>query len=241
MKIEVLKEKIKKPLALSESSNENEAAKAIQMAMKLCASGGLEIDDLKKEKISDEIHEASVSEQQVKIEHWVKALCNRLSKLFACVAMVEVEKKAHDSKPVERLIIYGYPQDVAIFEYLYIYIKRQINVILGQKIPREGYLGAHEYRLRRESFALGVVKRVIERAEELFKRDASSSAGYALVLSRRDKVMNYLTQDRALSTKRSRPVNLNEGLIEEGYKEGNGIALNRVMTESERNHRMIHS
>jgi hypothetical protein len=230
-------DKIKKLLALSKSSNENEAAAALARAMRLCAENNICIDDFDSESIGDEIETQGVIDEKSNIPRWERKFAAGLAAVFGCRTIINDRCFWEDHKEKQRrsIAVVGFASDVEIFKYIHAYLIRQIKDMTTKHLRRRKYSfnETSEKERYRRSYALGLSESVIRKAKEFFNRDntEAETAGYALVLKRGGLVDKHL-DGLGFENVKNRPMQLDFNGYDKGYEDGDKISLRHGMNKA---------
>lgn len=149
-------EKIKKLLALSESSNPNEAAVAYAAATKLIAKHRVDTKDL----ADDPIIKIALPELTAKkITSWKSHLFNVIGKLHGC--LVYIDRKNFDGMFVGTIV--GQKSDVEIVRYFYASISNQIEAMKNLAMAT---VGKGQGKTFSNNFKMEAVNVVVQRLRE---------------------------------------------------------------------------
>ena len=159
-----LLEKIKKCLALSKSSNEYEAAAALQMAQKLMAQHGIDHKTLALSDIKESRSRSGAGERPAK---WESQLAYVVGKVFGCAAFFSVSPYYYECGCWKFI---GNASACEVTKYVFEVLLRQI------KTARRNFIRTNAPRCKRstktrradffcEGFVAGVYHRIIEFAD----------------------------------------------------------------------------
>lgn len=214
--------KIKKVLALGQSSNEHEAALASSMAQELLDRYNLTMSD-------DEIREYFFAEAGY-FPRWKVLLFTRLAKIYDLTPYRSMRWVSR-SKKKSVLGVIGYATDREIFEYTFDYLSRTVEKMYRKKLKVEKQ--KNRYWSRRHSMALrsgysvGVVVGICDKIElSRQTRMQEDSSMTALVLTRKDKVEQWTNESFPLKKSRSYRPGPQIG-FESGKSDGQKIVINR--------------
>ena len=204
-------EKIRKLLALSESSNEYEAASALAMAVRLSRKYDIDLEKVKGTVITDKIEGMDIFVRS-QIERWVKSLFCGLAPLFGCHCLfghsvVNTGRSYGDrwvgSRLHQRIIIYGQERDKKAVEYVGIFLVRALRKLWLEHRDEVVWKMRHMYSLPltehsiRQDYLCGAVVSVLDKAKELFAHEEEECAETtALVLCKHQAVMKYISDVR---------------------------------------------
>ncbi|MBR1951861.1 MAG: DUF2786 domain-containing protein [Lentisphaeria bacterium] len=224
---ENIKEKIKKLLALSKSSNEHEAAQALAFALKIARENNINIDDVKTEnKIAEEdaIYKATFS-------LWERELFDGIAREFGCRILLGY-KNYNAMKLKRRIIMVGEEQNRAMSIYLANYLHRTVkNLWKHNKARLKMTWALSEYRIR-EDYCLGVVLAIVKTAKKMFRQSADySDAANALVISKGAAVDRHIAEKNIKPARSSTP-NYSIGVVWSGMDDGEKVSIHRPLEES---------
>ena len=231
-----LVERIKKLLALSESSNENEAAIAAQKTQELLVLHNLELSDLSES--DNEIKEVNIEESS-KISNWKLSLADGVAKANSC----KVLKRIYRNRGTI-LTLYGNSANIIICQHLYEYLIGAIqNSAKEHKGKGTSYLNA---------FKLGCANRLYHRLME--QRNKMKESGFAetqdtplvpaivvrsMLEKQEESVNKYIeesvgTRIKYVPTIKSSDLFNDEkrSALSEGYKAADKISLNQQLNPS---------
>lgn len=223
--IENVKEKIKKLLALSKSSNEFEAAQALAFALKIARKYNIDLEEIKTEKKiaeEDAIYKASLSQ-------WECYLFGGIAREFGC--RILLGHAVQSGKLKRRIIMVGQEQNRAMATYLATYLHRTIkNLWKKEKKQLKNKWCLSEYRIR-EDYCLGMVYSVLKKTKEMLCSAADySDAANALIVSKGTEVDLYIAE-QGIKTARSRTANIS-GAVYDGMRSGKSVAIHRPLESS---------
>lgn len=156
-------------LANNEAATENEAKVAMERAQKLMAKYQLEEATVLREKISTGVNLEAGKESGDcfyfgKFWNWEYTLGWRIAPVFECKAIRSSEFYDWDSDSKARQMHFvGMPTDLSLVLYFFDYCQNEIARHMELSYPNGG-------QKVQNSFALGMVARIIERLEEFYKR-----------------------------------------------------------------------
>lgn len=168
-------DKVRKLLALSQSSNPHEAAAAAAAAERLMQAHRLSEAELGDPGDPSPIESEDFERMRAGLVTWRALLANEIARLHGC-ALLE-RRPAGQPRPVT-LLIYGEPGDVAAVRVLYSWARREVEAVTT-KSCRLGGLRGTDRETWRNSFRLGCVTGICDGMIEAARRvraDASSTA-----------------------------------------------------------------
>jgi len=209
-KMEIVMEKIKKLLRLSESPNEAEASLAIEKAQNLLREYNLSMQDIEKDKNS-EIKKEDLFELK-REPTWKSLIISGVCQAYYCKSFL-------------------YKKRLNLKDYVYVrnIIGKEHNVIVAIEVIK--YLFSAVERLAKEykgknklDYKKGLACRIADRLKELNKQDREYCN--ALVVSEEGFLNKYLKENFNVTTRYSNVrINHNEA-YSRGYKDGNNVSLN---------------
>ncbi len=174
-----IKLKIQKLLALSKSSNENEAQNAIMMAQKLLLKHKLslkEVEDYSKTNIDLDSYKTS---HKFKGSSWKSNLGSVIANNFGCYMYLETSNS-------HKVCFYGKSEDVAICNIMLDYAIKCIN-LNGDKLVKKMKNDKRRKYFKgiKSDYALGFIRGL----EERFKAQVSSNKEWGLLLQKEEAVI----------------------------------------------------
>jgi len=128
--------KIKKLLALSESSNINEAASATSMASKMMTKYNIELSDTILNESNENISEETIKQKSVRnIPKWKQWIAIAAGELYECKTRI-IQNEYGLS-----LSVLGFKQDVQMAIWTYEYLENEINRLCGEEIKVDKLTG----------------------------------------------------------------------------------------------------
>lgn len=225
---ENIKEKIKKLLALSKSSNEHEAAQALAFAMKIARENNIDIEDVKNDQQiaeEDAIYKASFSQ-------WEQYLFDGIAREFGCRILLGRDFDMHKLKSRRRIIMVGKEQDRAMAVYLANYLHRTVKSLWKQN--RERLLLTwclSEYRIR-EDYCFGVVHAILKTAKKMFSSAANNTDAANALIVRKGTAVDLYIAGMGIKTARHREANSVHGIVANGITDGGSVAIHRPLASS---------
>lgn len=213
-------EKIRKLLALSKSSNANEAAAAAAAAQRLMAEhqiaeAELEVGDGPRESACKSADPIDAFGEQAPT--WKGVLCQGLADLLGCEVWLEWVKKPGGG--LGRLMqVVGRPSDVASLRYLYAWLVSEIERLTQKHAKGKGRTYANSYRL-------GAVHGCLDAMQTANREVRAKASGEALVrvderAAESEAVIAALGLNLRTTSRRSRS---NAEAYERGQRAGRGL------------------
>jgi hypothetical protein len=204
-------EKIRKLLALANSSNEHEAALAAGHAQRLLSEYNLAMTDIEAAHRPDRADtiETTVARSLPK---WVSHLCAAVSSAFDCQAV--------HHPATGKLTFIGVGADVQITAYTFSYLDRTVRKLCGTYMKQHsGSTMVNRHReLMRQSYYLGVVATIAERLREQ-KLQTPVTVG-ALVPVKEGLIRQALNEIGPIRTRHGRRSYINADAFTRGQLDG---------------------
>jgi len=155
-------------LANNKGATENESAVALDRAKKLMAKYQLDEASVLREKIKTGVSIEAVKETadtyySGRFFTWEHSLGWRLAPIFECKAVRGREMRDEDGREYQPMHFVGLPNDMALTLYFFDYCQDEIGRHMESAYPNGG-------QRVQNSFALGMVSRIVERLDEFYKR-----------------------------------------------------------------------
>ena len=176
-------------LANNDGATENEARVAMDRAQRLMSKYQLDQADILRQKIQTGVHVEAVEESAQcfytgKLENWEHRLGWGIGPIFECYAIRchEYYDWKLDIKSRNMNFI-GLPNDLSLVLYFFDYIQNEVARHMELAYPKEG-------QKVRNSFALGMVTRILERLREFYTRYQKEMASNCtdIVIYKKDAV-----------------------------------------------------
>ncbi|MBF0565960.1 MAG: DUF2786 domain-containing protein [Nitrospirae bacterium] len=151
-------EKVRKLLALSESSNEHEAALAAEKARELLESYDLSLSDV--ESVPDAVMDKFYDLSRRSVPRWLYVLIDAVSEHFNCKA---IYYRMDYENPTVRVRFIGTETDIEITEYVFTYLRRTVDDMTARQSTPEG----HQGRRFKNSFRYGVAEGITLKLEQM--------------------------------------------------------------------------
>jgi CRISPR/Cas system-associated endoribonuclease Cas2 len=156
-------------LANNEGATENESRVAMDRAKKLMAKHSLQEAEVLREKIKQGVDINAVQEDadcyyEGKYWNWEARLGWKIAPIFECKAIRGYQQYDWDTDDkMRKMHFVGIPNDLALVLYFFDYCQDEIGRHMEAAYPNGG-------QRKQNSFALGMVERILERLEEFYKR-----------------------------------------------------------------------
>jgi hypothetical protein len=209
--------KIKKCLALSQSSNPNEAATALRQAQKLMEAYNVSSMDLSRAEIGEaEIKsKASVS----RIKDWELALLSTVAKAFGC-RLMWMKSYSHDADVFGRYTLVGLKDQVWMAHYTAEVLQRKLMKARAEFVKALGPMGRWHKVREADGFCTGWVHAIKKTVQEF----AMPPETKKLI----DEVVERQTGGRDAKVQNRDKGSLG---VEAGYIAGKGESIHRPLSE----------
>jgi len=232
-----LLEKIRKLLALSESSNENEALLAAAKAKEMLERYNLSLADIE----SCEILEKNYDTGSSRMPGWLLQLSASVARGFNCEIYYK-RTVCGKSKLTASICFVGTDIDTEIAEYVFEYLRKTVESVTAKKMkelkmPKFAKLlrinKASYLRRMRNSYRIGLVAALdekIRRFAESGKGRETAKAGCAgsnaMTVSREGALQRYMNSLELSRGRRGKTSVLPDG-YHDGLKDGKDISINK--------------
>ncbi len=206
--LETVKQRIKKLLALSKSSNENEAASALIKANEM-----MENYNLSSFQFS-EYTEAKVKGTK-RFIRWRVLLANAVENLYATY---------HYTDRTGTLVFIGEELDVFMSTEMYKYLAKTIDRMAKQNIRKNA-----KYKYR-QSYRAGIASRLYDRIYELGLQ--CSWRNPEVLKEQKKQIAEFVEKQVSISSSQKKFEKANPTAFSKGNNDADGISLSRQMTES---------
>lgn len=219
-----MKEKIRKLLELSNSSNENEANAALAKANELMKEHNIKQSELESLEFDiTEAHQDTVGQHFT----WTPYLAYACAKLFDCKLVRHPDSRS--------FTFVGEDENLIMSKSMYEHLFQAWKTICGIDYKEDR---PHNRQRYRKSHGYGFATRVLKRVEELTKErreEVTESTGKDLVPVRDSAIRQYMETKFRLKKAKSRGIMLNPDAAAKGNAAGEKVNLNRpIETRNER-------
>jgi hypothetical protein len=220
-------EKIKKLLALADSSNEHEAALAASHAQRMLSEHNLAMADIDASHQSSKADtiETTISKSLPK---WLRQLTAGVSSAFDCQAV--------HHPTTGKMTFIGVGADLKVAVYTFTYLDRTVRMLCGsfmKQYAKDAITNRHR-ELMRQSYYLGAVSTITTRLREQ-KRKTPVTTG-ALVIVKEGLIRQAMSEIGKIRTLHSRRSFINSAAYNCGEKDGEAIGLCHGVTGSASSH-----
>lgn len=216
-------EKIKKLLALANSSNEHEAALAAGHAQRLLSEHNLAMADIETTRQPDKAEsvETTVSKNLPK---WLRHLSAGVSSAFDCQAV--------HHPATGKMTFIGVGADVQVAVYTFTYLDRTVRKLCSSYMKRHavGTIANRHREMMRHSYYLGAVSTITSRLREQKARTPVSTG--ALVPVKEGLIRQAMSEIGTIRTMQSRRSFVNSGAYASGQTDGEDVGLRHGITGS---------
>ena len=204
--LELIKRRVRKLLALSESPNENEAATALRKANELMAEYSLGA-----EAFSEYTRENIKSTKR--FVRWRFILANAVENLYATY---------HYSDSAGNIVFVGEKLDVLMSSEMYKYLVKTIDRMAARNIRKNA-----KYRYR-QSYRAGIARRLYDRMHELGQQ--CSWRNPEKLRAKQQEIRIFTEKQVALVEQKAKRGMENITAFARGLYDGDSVSLNRQMT-----------
>jgi hypothetical protein len=214
-------EKIKKLLALANSSNEHEAALAASHAQRLLSEHNLAMADIEAARKPDKADkvETAVSKSLPK---WMRHLSAGVSTAFDCQAV--------HHPATGKMTFIGVGADVQIAAYTFIYLDRTVRKLCGiyMKQHVSSSIANRHRELMRQSYYLGAVSTITARLRE--QKVQTPVTTNALVPVKEGLIKQAMNEIGTVRTLHSRRSYINSDAYARGQTDGGEVGIHHGIT-----------
>lgn len=208
-------QRINKLLALTSSPNENESAKAAEMAFKLMEENGITKSDLTSANLEEDL--GKISNENLKYKSqlctWEKNLASVIAKYFNCCTYTSSKWHPYKNWKIYSVGFVGHEANRITAITMYEWLRKAIQKEAAKKFSTYGY---------QQSYCLGVVLGLYEKYG---KSETSDSNETGLVIY--DDVKNWMKNNMTLRDGKSRAVSIYSSVYEKGRADSDKYSLNR--------------
>jgi hypothetical protein len=174
MSIENIISKVQKLLALSKSSNANEAAAAANAANKLIDQYRLSVADLSEDsaEIDPMMEDSGVVYETGRIVPWKQSLVVTLARHYGCATFISAVYPM--GRKVSRFKLVGRKSDIAIVNYMFSYLSAECARLCEKEAHGKGKVFANSY-------CSGFVAGIRQQLQESRKEAEKEATGTAIV------------------------------------------------------------
>jgi uncharacterized protein DUF2786 len=214
-------EKIKKLLALANSSNEHEAALAASHAQRLLSEHNLAMADIEASHKPDKADKVETAVSKT-LPKWMRHLSAGVSTAFDCQAI--------HHPATGKMTFIGVGADVQIAAHTFTYLNRTVRKLCSNYMKQHvGSTIANRHReLMRQSYYLGAVSTIIARLREQTVQTPVTTG--ALVPVKEGLIRQAMNEIGNLRTMRSRKSYVNTDAYAKGQTDGGQVGINHGIT-----------
>lgn len=182
-------DRVRKLLALSESSNANEAAAAAAAAQRLMEQHGIDAAMLDTEDEPDEpVAEHHIGDEGKRVATWRNALAYALARANGCKSILRKQQRGPT-----KLVLIGRASDAAVVRYMYRYLTNEIDRLCEAEARSRGRAGK-TWRTNFRVGAVDVITRRLDEAKRQARQERRMQAGGGVALARVDEAIAKLDQ-----------------------------------------------
>ena len=222
-------EKIKKLLALANSSNEHEAALAAGHAQRLLSEHNLAMADIEASHKPDKADKVETTAAKT-LPKWLRHLSSGVSAAFDCQAV------HHPS--TGKMTFIGVGADVQVAAYTFTYLDRILRKLCGNYM--KGHAGGttvnRHRELMRQSYYLGAVSTITTRLREQ-KVQTPVTTG-ALVPVKEGLIRQAMSEIANLRTMHSRRSYINTEAYSRGQTDGGQVGIHHGIAGASSGHKI---
>jgi hypothetical protein len=208
--------KIKKCLALSKSSNANEAATAMRQAQKLMEAHGVTSLDLQISDVGEAEVKSAVSVSVVR--QWELYLVKTIAKAFGCQVMWKASI-SHAADNYARFVLIGLKQQVEIAVYVCVVMQRRLVKSRREFISpfsKRGTTSKKDLTTIADSFCIGWVHEVEKTVME-----------FALGEDAKTAIQSYIDKKGTNGKAKTRDQSISREAMARGQEAGKNVTLHR--------------
>ena len=219
--------RIEKLLALAQSSNEHEAALAMEKARSLAKAHRFDTGFNQHENIDFTYLVIDTGSKRVSLE--MSSIASILSEFFFVEVIHASYFNALRGEKTRALYLCGKQRDVLMAEYVFYFMKHTIERLWQDFKQGKNLKGISA----RRSYQLGLIKGFRKKLQESQKQDrAADSQEAGLILQTEDELKKYLRKlFPYIQTQGSRGVSINPSVYAQGQSDGRRITLSKPVTQ----------
>ena len=208
--------RINKLMALTSSSNENESAKAAEMAFKLMEENNISMKDLNMANLQEDLGEIGVTNLKTvtKLSMWEKQLGLIIAKQFDSISFYK--KMSHPKRwdwTVYSMSFIGHESNRITCQTMYDWLRKVINREAKKAFPDYG---------RQQSFCMGAVNALMKKYQKE-EKECPNETGLVIY----DEVRRWADENMHMTTAKSRAVSVYSSAMNKGSAMGNSLSLNK--------------
>lgn len=216
-------EKIRKLLALANSSNEHEAALAASHAQRLLSEHNLAMADIESEQKPQSADKVEAQASKT-LPKWVRHLSSGICSAFDCQAI--------HHPTTGKMTFIGVGADVQIAAYTFAYLDKTVRRLCST------YMTVHVSRdipnrhreLKRQSYYLGAVSTINTRLRE--QKAVTPTTPGALVPVKEELIKKAMSEIGPIRTVRSRRSYIDSHAYTKGQQDGHNVGINKGIGSS---------
>lgn len=222
-------EKIKKLLALSNSSNEHEAALAAGHAQRLLSEHNLAMADIEASHKPDKADKLETAVSKI-LPKWLRHLSAGVSSAFDCQAI--------HHPATGKMTFIGVGADVQIAVYTFTYLDRTVRKLCSTYMKNHvsSAIANRQRELMRQSYYLGAVSTINGRLREQ-KVQTPVTTG-VLVLVKEGLIRQAMNEIGTIRTMHSRRSYISSDAYSRGQNDGGEVGINHGISDASSRHRI---
>ncbi len=222
-------EKIKKLLALANSSNEHEAALAASHVQRLLSEHNLAMADIEAAHKPDKADKVETTVAKT-LPKWLRHLSAGVSTAFDCQAI--------HHPATGKMTFIGVGADAQIAAYTFAYLDRTVRRLCGAYMKQNvgNTLAGRHRELMRQSYYLGAVSTITTRLREQ-KLQTPVTTG-ALVPVKEGLIRQAMSEIGTIRTMHSRRSYVNSDAYSSGQTDGRQVGIHHGITGDKSQHRI---
>ena len=220
-------EKIKKLLALANSSNEHEAALAAGHAQRLLSEHNLAMADIEASNKPDKADKVETAVSKI-LPKWLRHLSAGVSSAFDCQAI--------HHPATGKMTFIGVGADVQIAVYTFTYLDRTVRKLCSTYMKNHvsSAIANRQRELMRQSYYLGAVSTINGRLREQ-KVQTPVTTG-ALVLVKEGLIRQAMNEIGTIRTMHSRRSYISSDAYSKGQSDGEEVGINHGINDASSRH-----
>lgn len=207
--------RINKLMALTQSSNENESAKAAEMAFKLMEENGITASDLTSASLEEDLGPIANENLQYKsyLRTWEKNLAYVIATYFNCCTYNSSKQHSYRNCKVYSVGFIGHEANRITAMTMYEWLRKVIQKEAAKKFSTYSY---------QQSYCLGIVRGLYDKYKKESNTDCNETG---LIIY--DDVKNWMKNNMVLGQAKSRAVSVHSSVYAAGRVDSSKYSLNR--------------
>jgi hypothetical protein len=220
-------DKIKKLLALANSSNEHEAALAAAHAQRLLSAHNLAMADITASIRPDKADKVETNVAR-NLPKWIRHLSSSVSSAFDCQAI--------HHPATGKMTFIGIGADVQVAVYTFTYLERTVRKLCSCYLKQHAgaLIAGRQRELMRQSYYLGAVSTIARQLQDQ-KKQTPVTPG-ALVPVKEGLIRQAINELGPIRTMHSRRSYINATAFDQGQTDGQMISLHKGVEQARSQH-----